>query len=40
MIFKAFFLVRKAIDLKTDSTLRLCKVFAVENGPLVSTKKS
>ena len=32
MIFKAFFLVRKTIDFKTDSTLRLCKVFAVEHG--------
>lgn len=32
MIFKAFFLARKTLDLTTDSNRRLCKVFAVENG--------
>lgn len=32
MIFKAFFLARKTLDLTTGSNRRLCKVFAVENG--------
>lgn len=38
MIFKAFFHVCNTLDLTKGSHMRLCKVFAVENGQQLETR--